>query len=81
MYKQKTWQHEITGTEGNVILFGVNIFEYNWQATGKRIKVKDPLYNQEYIFPIYNVIIEEKEFTFAAGEFSNAVYGFYVLKF
>lgn len=29
-YKQMTWQHEITGMEGNAILFGTNIFEYDW---------------------------------------------------
>ncbi len=26
MSKSKTWQHEITGLAGNVILFDVNIF-------------------------------------------------------
>ena len=25
MLKSKTWQHEITGSDGNVILFDVNI--------------------------------------------------------
>ena len=28
MLKGKTWQHEITGSDGNVILFGINIFDY-----------------------------------------------------
>lgn len=76
-YKQKQWQHIITGTEGNAILFGVNIFDYEWKDTGKRASVKDPLYGQEFMFPIYRVKINNVEYEFACGEFSNAVYGFF----
>lgn len=53
----RTWQLEITGYDGNVTLFGVNIFDYEWQNTCKSVKVRDPLYGQEYKFPIYTVII------------------------
>ena len=61
-YKQKQWQHIITGTEGNTILFGVNIFDYEWKDTGKRASVKDPLYGQEFMFPIYRVKINNVEY-------------------
>ena len=37
MYKAMTWQHEATGTDGNVQLFGVNIFDYPWKDTGKSV--------------------------------------------
>ncbi len=47
---------------------------------GKSVAVKDPLYGQDYNFPVYKVVIENQEFEFAAGEFSNCVYGFYIKK-
>ena len=34
MWKEKTWQHEVTGVDGNTTLFGVNIFDYEWESTG-----------------------------------------------
>lgn len=80
-WKEKSWQHEITGIDGNTILFDVNIFDYEWKSTNKFVKVRDPLYGQEYRFPIYTVMIKEEEHKFAAGEFSNCVWGFYVLKY
>ena len=80
-YKEKTWQHEVTGIDGNATLFGVNIFEYKWENTGRIVEVKDPLYGQEYRFPIYKVVIGEQTYEFAAGEFSNMVFGFYVQKY
>lgn len=43
MYKRITWQHEITGVDGNTILFGINIFDYKWNDTGKKVVVSDPL--------------------------------------
>ncbi len=80
MFKTKTWQHEVTGVDGNVTLFGVNIFKYKWNGTGNRITVLDPLYHHEYEFDIYTVHINKEEKEFAAGEFSNCVWGFYLLK-
>lgn len=80
-WKEKTWQHEITGVDGNTILFGVNIFDYKWESTNQSVMVRDPLYGQEYKFSVYKVIINGQEYEFAAGEFSNCVWGFYILKF
>ena len=45
-------------------------------TTNKKIKVLDPIYNQMHEMNIYNVNIGGKVLTFAAGEFSNCVYGF-----
>lgn len=81
VWKRKTWQHEITGVDGNTTLFGVNIFDYEWKHTSESVKVRDPLYGQEYKFHVYTVTIDGQEQKFAAGEFSNCVWGFYVLKF
>lgn len=80
-YKAKTWQHEVTGTDGNTTLFGVNIFGYEWVGTGEKVDVTDPLYGQTYRFPVYKVLIGKQEYRFAAGEFSNSVFGFYVQKY
>lgn len=82
MWKEKTWQHEATGADGHVTLFGVNIFDCAWDETGRSAKVRHPLYPQQtYRFPVYTVTIDGEVHEFAAGEFSNCVWGFYVLKF
>ena len=78
MYKSKTWQHQITCFEGNGILFGVNIFDYEWTQTGERVLVKHPHYNQHHNAPIYTVNIDGELHRFAAAEFSNGVWGFYL---
>lgn len=80
-YKQKTWQHETTGVDGNTILFGVNIFDYTWEWTEKSVNVKHPLYGQGYQFQVYQVQINGEKYEFAAGEFSNCVWGFYVQRY
>lgn len=71
------WKYATTGTNGNVMLFGVRIFDYKWQRTSESVQIRDPLYGQSYTFPIYTAVIQEKTYTFAAGEFSNCVWGFY----
>lgn len=72
------WKFAKSGAEGNCELFGVNIFDYKWENTNQKISVLDPLYNQKHELTIYNADIGDKMVTFAAGEFSNCVYGFYV---
>ena len=74
----KTWKHQITGFEGDCELFDVNIFKYNWNRTCERVSVKDPLYKQTHIFEVYTVNINDNIYRFAAGEFSNCVWGFYI---
>jgi len=72
------WKFIKSGIEGNCELFNVNIFDYKWENTNKKIKVLDPIYNQEHEINIYESNIGNKITTFAAGEFSNCVYGFYI---
>ena len=79
--KQKTWQFETSGVEGEVKLFGVNIFDCQWQETGERVKVIDPLYHDEKSFTLYKVVINGEIHNFVAGEFSNMIWGFYLLKY
>ena len=50
LFKQKMWQFETSGIEGEVTLFGVNIFAYKWQETGEYVKVTDPLITLKGLF-------------------------------
>jgi len=81
LFKQKSWQFEISGVEGEVKLFGVNIFDYQWQETGEYVKVTDPLYHTEKSFCLYKVVINGEIHSFVSGEFSNMIWGFYLLKY
>jgi hypothetical protein len=72
------WRFIKTGIVGNCTLFGVNVFNYKWENTGKKVEVSDPLYNQLYVFNVYTIDLGNKKFSFAAGEFSNNVYGFFI---
>ena len=72
------WKFETVGPDGQCKLFGVNIFDYDWQPTGRRVKVQDPLYHQDHTFEVWQVEINGQIRRFAAGEFSNCVWGFYL---
>ena len=67
------WKYETFGPDGQCRLFGVNIFDYNWQTTGRRVKVQDPIYHQEHTFEVWQAEIGGQRHRFAAGEFSNCV--------
>ena len=73
-------EYKTFGPDGQCKLFGVNIFDYDWQTTGKRVKVKDPIYHQDHTFEVWQVEINGQIRRFAAGEFSNCVWGFYLEK-
>jgi len=72
------WKFVKAGIEGNCELFGVNIFDCKWEKTNQKVCVIEPTYNQKYEMNVYSTNINDKSVTFAAGEFSNCVYGFYV---
>ena len=77
---ENEWKHVLTGGGSDTKLFGVNIFDYEWKDTGKRVFVYDPLYNQPFNFRIYNIRIGNNVHEFVAGEFSNSTWGFYLNK-
>ena len=76
---KKTWQYEKHGIDGEVELFGVNIFDYKWQDT-YTVAGLDPKYNNEHYLHVYKVIIDGKEHEFATKETSNNVWCFYLPK-
>ena len=41
MWKSKSWQLKVTGVDGNVQLFGVNIFDYDWVDIKNMVEVND----------------------------------------
>jgi hypothetical protein len=57
---------------------GLNIWEYNWINTRQYITVKDPIYGQTHTMTVYQIITGTQTITFAAGEFSNLVWGIYL---
>lgn len=76
----KTWKLETYGAEGEVVFYGVKIFDYKWEMTGEKADVRDPNYKQKFSFNVYTVDIDGTKIRFAAGEFSPYVWGFFVEK-
>ncbi|WP_345950380.1 hypothetical protein ABDD95_02805 [Mucilaginibacter sp. PAMB04274] len=56
---------------------GLNIWDYEWTNTQELVSVKDPIYGQTHVMAIYQIITATQTITFAAGEFSNLVWGIY----
>ncbi|RKP55561.1 hypothetical protein D7Z26_10285 [Cohnella endophytica] len=71
------WKFRGSTSNDSFILDGIDIFKQEWINTKQTIEVKDPLYNQSFNFSIWNVIVVGQTITFAAGEFSNNIFGIY----
>ncbi len=61
-------------------IHGLNIWDYDWKFTGQSINVIDPLYKKPYLFQIFEIKEGDLTVRFAAGEFSNSIYGIYLEK-
>jgi hypothetical protein len=74
-----TWKHIGTCVEGQRFeIEGLDVWSHKWICKqGESASVKDPQYGQAYTFHAYEIITAQQRVTFAAGEFSNAVFGFY----
>jgi len=58
---------------------GANVWDFPWQRVeGLKAEVQDPLYSQPFSFDVYEICTGARRIRFAAGEFSNCVWGFYV---
>lgn len=71
------WEYETFGPDGQCKLFGVNIFDYDWQTTGKRVKIKDPIYHQDHTFEVWQVEIDGRS-TALLLESSPTAYGDFI---
>jgi len=67
----------LTGGEKSLKLFGVPIFEQTWHYLDKHVSVIDPLYHQMHNFTVHFIEVDNQKHYFAAGEFSNGIFGFY----
>jgi len=74
------WRFVSIGLEGQPAdVGGVNPWEVKWTATGGRITVAHPQYrSQRRVMFVYEVTDSVPRIRFAAGEFSNGVWGFFV---
>jgi hypothetical protein len=55
----------------------VDLWRGQWQRTGSA-HLREPLYGQQRLIPIYRTKIDGSAYDFASTEFSNGVFGFYL---
>ena len=74
------WRFVSIGVEGQATdVGGTNPWQVKWQPTGRSITVAHPQYpNQRHRMDVYNAEGTQPPTVFAAGEFSNGVWGFFV---
>lgn len=72
------WKFETAGPDGLCRLFGVNIFQCDWRDCRETATVRDPHYGVEKKLRVYEAQVNGRLRRFAAGEFSNGVWGFYL---
>jgi hypothetical protein len=63
---------------GPYAINGVELWTSAWIDTPEEVHVKDPLYQQDFCFPVYELKSGPTQIRFAAGEFSNCIWGFFV---
>ena len=76
---EQVWQFAGSSKEGEPFeIRGVNVWEQGWQVSpGQEAHVHDPVYGQGFVFRVYTIQDGEEKVEFAAGEFSNGVWGFF----
>lgn len=74
------FRYESAGPDGMAELFGVNIFKYKWQETGRVTAVSDPKYGRQLHLRVYSVDIDGGTRLFAAGEVSAGIWIFFLPK-
>ena len=60
------------------LIEGVDVSDHQWRHTDEPdVEVEDPLNHQPYSFDVWELEADGRRIRFAAGEFSNCVWGFY----
>ena len=91
MYIDKYWGNFIGGSDDslNLVAFLEDqkkeeipclLYTSRWRDCRETAAVIDPHYGTEKVFHVYEVEINGQIHRFAAGEFSNCVWGFYLEK-
>lgn len=77
---EQVWRFAGSSNEGEAFqIRGVNVWDQGWQVSaGEEAHVNDPVYGKSFIFRVYTIHDGDEKIEFAAGEFSNGVWGFYV---
>lgn len=79
MNQTTTWRYAGTSGEGGRLRLGrTNVWACEWRRVGTTAEVRDPVYQQPFEFDVYEIETPSGLTQFAAGEFSNGVWGFYV---
>ena len=66
------------GSTEPFLIGGIDVWRHRWESVGgPDAAVADPQYGRPYRFPVYRIVVQGTAVTFAAGEFSNGVWGFY----
>ena len=72
------WTFLTSGTELQPVrIDGVNVWDHKWQESGRKAEVTDPRRGQSFTFEVWSIATKKKSIQFAAGEFSNGIWGFY----
>ena len=74
------WKFLDASTEGEDLqIAGISVWAHKWrQASAEPVIVQDPHHGQIFRFHAYEITIGSQRAVFAAGEFSNGIFGFYV---
>ena len=74
------WRFVSIGFEHQAVeVDGISLWDVTWNPTGRKITVAHPSYpSQRHHMPIYEAADTDSVITFAAGEFSNGVWGFFL---
>jgi len=73
------WEYAGDGPEGKpLFISGINIWGKEWLSTNERIRMKDPVYQQEHEYYVNTIKGDSDiDIKFAVCEYSNCYYGFY----
>jgi hypothetical protein len=73
------WRYVGHCVEGQQFLIdGVDVWNHKWRPTNEPgVEVEDPLYHQPHSFNVWELESDGRLIRFAAGEFSNCIWGFY----
>jgi hypothetical protein len=73
------WKYLGSSVDSSVfIINGIDVWKNEWTDVAcPKAEVKDPIYQQDFIFDVYEIKTTSQVIRFAAGEFSNCIWGFY----
>ena len=74
-----TWKFaSIIEEEKEFKIDGLNIWNFHWHCSDRKIEVLGPRTGNPYLFNQYEIRSAEKSVTFVAGEFSDGRIGLYL---